>query len=232
MQAVRVKFYQEIGHFKMPYTVGSSRISYPLPPFMTVSGMIHNLCNWKIYHPLMISVQRSSGVIQDSIRLGYIGGHKSSKITNDFNYDRWEFIEGKEGGYIGYNRLVMNEQIIADANYIVHILPESEKDIDDIYNSLLYPRIFPALGRYDDTIRIDNVEIVEVSDDVAERELVNEMYINANNADCFGTVYKVTKKYDIVRKQRVAEKVICFHLEAGNKVIARVDKDGFIVDFN
>ena len=74
-QALRVKLYQNMVNYKKP-TSFQLKESYPLPPYSTVIGMVHSLCDFKEYKDMDISIQ----------------GKYHSKV-NDL-YTRYEFHKG------------------------------------------------------------------------------------------------------------------------------------------
>lgn len=51
MRVVRLKMYQEMARFNNP-SAPKGADCYPLPPFSTVNGFIHSMCQWKRYHKL------------------------------------------------------------------------------------------------------------------------------------------------------------------------------------
>lgn len=56
MKAIRLKLYQNLVNFKKP-TSFQLKETYPLPPYSTIIGMIHNVCGYTEYKPMKISVQ-------------------------------------------------------------------------------------------------------------------------------------------------------------------------------
>ena len=72
MKAIKLKLYQNMVNYKVP-TSFQLKESYPLPPYSTVIGMVHSLCDFKEYKPMKIS----------------ISGNYFSKV-NDL-YTRYEF---------------------------------------------------------------------------------------------------------------------------------------------
>ncbi|WP_058486789.1 CRISPR-associated protein Cas5 [Defluviitalea phaphyphila] len=56
MKAVRLKLNQELVNYKIP-TSFQLKETYPLPPYSTVIGMIHNLCKYTEYKEMKISIQ-------------------------------------------------------------------------------------------------------------------------------------------------------------------------------
>ena len=58
MKVIRLVLTQNKAHYKKEETV-TNKMTYPLPPFSTVIGAIHNACNYKNYHPMDLSIQGS-----------------------------------------------------------------------------------------------------------------------------------------------------------------------------
>ncbi len=75
MKAIRLKLYQNLVNYKKP-TSFQLKETYPLPPYSTVSGMIHYACGFTEYKEMEISIQ----------------GKYHSKV-NDL-YTRYEFGSG------------------------------------------------------------------------------------------------------------------------------------------
>ena len=56
MEVIRIKLRQSKAHYGRPECVGN-RMTYPLPPYSTIIGALHNACGYKVYNPMNISVQ-------------------------------------------------------------------------------------------------------------------------------------------------------------------------------
>ena len=56
MKSIRLKLKQNLVNYRFP-TSFQLRETYPLPPYSTVIGMVHNTCNYTEYKPMKISVQ-------------------------------------------------------------------------------------------------------------------------------------------------------------------------------
>lgn len=56
MKVLRIILTQQSANYKKEETT-LNKMTYPLPPFATVIGAIHNACNYKTYHPMDISIQ-------------------------------------------------------------------------------------------------------------------------------------------------------------------------------
>ena len=205
MKAIKLKLYQNMVNYKVP-TSFQLKESYPLPPYSTVIGMVHSLCDFKEYKPMKIS----------------ISGNYFSKV-NDL-YTRYEFKNGNPfemgrhqlnvNGY-GINRGVATAELLVDVNLTIHIIPEdqSEEFLDIIFEAFKYPREYPSLGRREDIVLIRDVKIVDVEKKKLEKDLSNgeddfayipvnfiqEKLVNygdkKNGMNIYGTRYELTKNY-------------------------------------
>ena len=205
MKAIKLKLYQNMVNYKVP-TSFQLKESYPLPPYSTVIGMVHFLCDFKEYKPMKIS----------------ISGNYFSKV-NDL-YTRYEFKNGNPfemgrhqlnvNGY-GINKGVATAELLVDVNLTIHIIPEdqSEEFLDIIFEAFKYPREYPSLGRREDIVLIRDVKIVDVEKKKLEKDLSNgeddfayipvnfiqEKLVNygdkKNGMNIYGTRYELTKNY-------------------------------------
>lgn len=207
MKAIRIKIRQNLPNYKYP-TSFQIKESYPLPPYSTVIGMIHNACGYTEYKPMKVSIQ----------------GKYHSK-TNDYA-TRYEFKNGapfeaerhqlKVGDY-GVARSVSNVELLSDVELLLHIVPEDENLLDEIYNSLLYPREYLSLGRREDLVVIEEVKIVEIkSERYKEKNLeipqdyrayIPLEYLEENKViirgeisevEFKGTIYNLNKNYTLI----------------------------------
>ena len=205
MKAIKLKLYQNMVNYKVP-TSFQLKESYPLPPYSTVIGMVHSLCDFKEYKPMKIS----------------ISGSYFSKV-NDL-YTRYEFKNGNPfemgrhqlnvNGY-GINRGVATAELLVDVNLTIHIIPEdqSEEFLNTIFEAFKYPREYPSLGRREDIVLIKDVKIIDVEKKKLEKDLSNGeddfAYIPVNfiqeklvnygdkksGMNIYGTRYELTKNY-------------------------------------
>ena len=56
MKAIRLILTQNKAHYRKEETV-VNKMTYPLPPFSTVIGALHNACGYREYHPMDLSIQ-------------------------------------------------------------------------------------------------------------------------------------------------------------------------------
>ena len=191
MKAVKLKLYQNMVNYKVP-TSFQLKESYPLPPYSTVIGMVHSLCDFKEYKPMKIS----------------ISGNYFSKVNN--LYTRHEF-NNSDNVIKGPATI----ELLVDVNLTIHIIPEdqSEEFLNMIFEAFKYPREYPSLGRREDIVLIKDVKIVDVEKKKLERDLSNReedfAYIPVNfiqeklvnygdkksGMNIYGTRYELTKNY-------------------------------------
>ena len=191
MKAIKLKLYQNMVNYKVP-TSFQLKESYPLPPYSTVIGMVHSLCDFKEYKPMKIS----------------ISGNYFSKVNN--LYTRHEF-NNSDNVIKGPATI----ELLVDVNLTIHIIPEdqSEEFLNMIFEAFKYPREYPSLGRREDIVLIKDVKIVDVEKKKLERDLSNgeedfayipvnfiqEKLVNygdkKNGMNIYGTRYELTKNY-------------------------------------
>ena len=191
MKAIKLKLYQNMVNYKVP-TSFQLKESYPLPPYSTVIGMVHSLCDFKEYKPMKIS----------------ISGNYFSKVNN--LYTRHEF-NNSDNVIIGPATI----ELLVDVNLTIHIIPEdqSEEFLNMIFEAFKYPREYPSLGRREDIVLIKDVKIVDVEKKKLERDISNGeedfAYIPVNfiqeklvnygdkksGMNIYGTRYELTKNY-------------------------------------
>lgn len=151
MKAIKITAHQQTANYRVPNSF-RFRESYPLPPYSTVIGMVHNLCGFTEYHPMHVSVQG-----------------KFTSSTVDL-FTRYEFANKKykpeehalNADGTGIIRGTGNTQLLTGIDLLLHIMPEEPSELEQIYQSLRHPRVFPSLGRHEDLIRFEKVEIVEL----------------------------------------------------------------------
>ena len=157
MKAIRVKAYQNMVSYRRA-TSFVIKESYPLPPYSSVIGMIHAACGFREYVPMQISVQGNSfsSLNENYIKYEFGAGTFFEEVRHQLK------IPSGEEKPFGITRGLGNIQLLVDVDLIFHIIPEDVGYIDEIVQALLYPQNFLALGRWEDLIRIDTVEVVEL----------------------------------------------------------------------
>lgn len=80
MKILRIKLRQKQASYAKSETV-TNTMTYPLPPYSTIIGAIHNACGYTSYHPMDISVQGKYGSMGKEIYVNH-------GLLNNLNHDR------------------------------------------------------------------------------------------------------------------------------------------------
>lgn len=222
MKAVLIESYLEMAQFKPPICHGTLELTYPLPPFSTVIGMVHRLCRWKTYHPMDVSVCGSGHPNNHTIEKRWKGGCISGKETEEFK-NRFPVRVKSVEKYVGWVSVPVTSYFVSDLHLRIHIAPEKDEDLDTIYQSLYYPFEFPSLGRHEDLMRIDKVEIVDIHDEQKTCILDLNAYCEKTNCEGIGICYNLHKDYHIVKNKRIFNDKKVLYVSSESKVITRCD---------
>lgn len=161
MKGIRVRLRQDLVNYKKP-TSFQLKETYPLPPYSTVIGMVHNLCGYTEYQPMQVSVQ----------------GKYFSKV-NDL-YTRYEFKNAMkyeaarhqlQVGEYGVGQGVATAELLVDVELLLHVVPEDQGKTEEIYTAFVRPREYPSLGRREDLATIEEVKIVSLALTKLERQI-------------------------------------------------------------
>ncbi len=198
VKAIRLQCYQNLANYRKPSSF-IIKETYPLPPYSTVSGMIHAACGFKELHRMKLSIQGTNrGTISEVYtRYSFSAGAK-------YKEDRHQICL-KDGENYGIYKGVANAELVCENNMIIHILPEREEDMDVIYDGLSNPLMYLSLGRYEDIIDIRSVDIVSLCEE-NDVETKHNIYIPVSYMRKQGyeninaTVYTLNKEYEITKK--------------------------------
>ena len=138
MKGIKVKFYQKTASFKEPIMNGSILTTHPLPPYSTVIGMIHKLCQWEETHRIKLSLVCTNEYLmqpQQVFDKGYIGGFHFRTINKEME-DRWSIIVDDDAGdYFGFTTRLCTVELLVDRYYTLHICVEYENDFAQIFKA-------------------------------------------------------------------------------------------------
>lgn len=196
-KAIRLECYQNMPNYKKPASM-EFKESFKLPPYSTVIGMIHKVCDFKEYKPMQISIQGNTKSIVSDMYTRYF--FTPNKCESDRVY--FDIINKKEEDkklQAGLIRGTGVAELIVNVDLIIHIVPEDESLFNEILDKLKKPSIYPALGRHEDILRIDKVDIVEL-ENTDEITLKNDAYIPLSilekiELDIAGTIYNLNKVF-------------------------------------
>ena len=217
-KAIKIECYQNMANYKKPSSIQVQE-SFKLPPYSTVIGMIHKVCNFTEYKPMQISIQGNSKSSLTDMYTRYFFGIK-------YDSTRHQLWAKNDNSFDGITRGLGYAELIVDVDLIIHIIPEDESLFDTILNGLKNPLIYPVLGRHEDILRIDKIDVVEL-EDTKEIELNNDAYIpidilnkSWNRGNTAGTIYNLNKVFAINEKTNIRywkEKVKVKYIRSGEE---------------
>lgn len=217
-KAIKIECYQNMANYKKPSSIQVQE-SFKLPPYSTVIGMIHKVCNFTEYKPMKISIQGNSKSSITDMYTRYFFGIK-------YDSTRHQLWVKNDNSFDGITRGLGYAELIVDVNLIIHVIPEDENLFNKILNGLKNPSIYPALGRHEDILRIDKIDSVEL-EDTKEIELNNDAYIpmdilnkSRNRGNTAGTIYNLNKVFAINEKTNIRywkEKVKVKYIRSGEE---------------
>ena len=217
LKAIRILASQHMANYKKPASF-SIRESYPLPPYSTVIGMIHNICGFTEYHPMKVSSQGVNGSSASDLYTRYTFGIPYDKTRHQF------FVENN-GRKDGITRGMGYCQVLCDVKLVLHILPGNEDDFELILYGLNNPQIYPSLGRYEDLMLIEEITAVDLVNgsefEESENTLEYDAYVPQKYSSNFsgrGTVYRLNKVFNTSNKNGIRswdEKVTVQHVSKG-----------------
>ena len=194
-RAIRIKCFQNLVNYKKPSSF-IIKETFPLPPYSTVLGMIHAACGYTEFHPMKLCIQgTNSGTVSELYtRYSFSAGTKYEEGRHQICVE--------DGERYGIFRGIANVELVCDNDMVIHVIPE-EDDFEKVYNSLKYPPKYLSLGRYEDLLDIERVDIVNIHQE-DEVEIKRDMYIPVSYGielgDRRGTIYNLTKEYEITKQ--------------------------------
>ena len=227
MKTLRLKLFQETACYKKPaaFKVGET---YPLPPYATVKGMLHQALQADHYIPMKLSIQgQYESRIVDYQRYYFFKSNKSSEfpvvldgLTLDYEFQQMSTMPL-------YMHMLLNVELI------IHVQAKDDvlHRIHQVFNEDGVP---VSLGRWEDLVRMDECKFVEsAAAQDGDLETVLPIYMPASILeDVSGVPYRLNWKYDIVHGVRQWSKIKVRYVPAGEwigEAELEVDEDGFPV---
>lgn len=212
MKALRLKLFQQTACYKKPFAFKVSE-TYPLPPYSTVKGMLHSILGATSFIPMKISIQGQYDTIASDYQTHYFF---KTNNTNEFALT----IDG-----LGWERELANittmpiyMHMLIDVELLIHVQADEEvlfelrKRISSLNSHL-------SLGRWEDLVRVDECEIVDVVDCRAEPLLKYNAYVPKRAIDYENHFpYKLNWKYEVVNGVRVWEKIPVGYILTGEAI--------------
>ena len=209
-KAIRIQCFQNLVNYRKPSSL-IIKETYPLPPYSTVLGMIHAACGYDTFHPMKISIQGTNqGTVSELYtRYSFSSGAKYEEGRHQL------CVHDKED--YGIFRGIANVELICENHLVIHVIP-NEEDFDTVYKSLTNPPRYLSLGRYEDLVDIERVDIVNIHMDEqvdVKRDIFIPVDSDVEVGNCRATIYNLTK--DILHQIAICQIFLTMHDK--NKII-------------
>lgn len=218
MKALKLKLFQETACYKKPYAFKVSE-TYPLPPYSTLKGMFHSILNATEFIPMKISIQGDYETLINDYQTHYFFKKDNTK----------EFPLTTHGLGIDYDMqdittMPIYMHLLFNVNLIVHVQAEENilSELNDKINN--GNTTFLSLGRWEDLVRIDSCELVELSECKEEPILKYNAFVPIKHLDLENYFpYNLNWKYEIINGVRVWEKIKVGYIQK-NVAIENIDE--------
>ncbi|MED0675081.1 type I-B CRISPR-associated protein Cas5b [Aneurinibacillus thermoaerophilus] len=237
MKALRLKLYQETACYKKPlaFKVGET---YPLPPYATVKGMLHAMLGANEFIPMRLSIQ---------------GTYEAKMVDYQAHYffkktDVAEFplvldgLASKPYEYEHMTKMPLYMHLLYGVQLLIHVEAVPEV-LEAIVAAIENGNTHWSLGRWEDLVRIDEYELVEVKEIEERIRLKYNAYIlrdvlNSLETELNAVPYQLNWKYEIKNGIRRWEKIDVGYVlavsglefDADDDVLQ--DQDGNLVFYN
>lgn len=201
-RAVRIRANQQMPNYRKPSSF-LIKESFPLPPYSSVIGMVHAVCGWKDYHPMQVSVQGSYASTVSDYATNYVFGIAYEKPQPGKQSRHQIKVDIGDGRFDGVTIGPKNYELLTDVRLILHIMPEDETLIQDVFSALDTPPVYPSLGRYEDLLQIEEVSIVELKPAEEGKVAANDIFMPVAYIDEYtgsnlvGTIYRINKVFEL-----------------------------------
>ncbi len=179
--------------------------SYPLPPYSTVIGMIHMACGFQEYVDMDISIQ---GTYYSTVKELYTRYEFKPGFYEEARHSLE--VKSKTEKSTGLTVGPANIELLTNVKLILHVRPKQEEKLEQIANGLKFPKEYLSLGRREDLLMIEQVEIVDLVETALSKDeqLKQDAYvpvgsIDENDTDDISMVYRLNKKYSINPKTKL-----------------------------
>lgn len=188
MKALKLNLFQETACYKKPFAFKIAE-TYPLPPYSSVSGMLHKILEAQEFIPMSISIQ----------------GDYESILSN---YQSMYFYKDKTT-----TQMPLNIHLLYNVNLIIHI-KGSEEILNKIVDKISSNNEFLSLGRREDLVRINNIKFVDVKEidlendeDINYVKIKHPVYIPKSKLPCElkGINYRLNWKYKVNAESKTRE---------------------------
>lgn len=113
---------------------------------------------------------------------------------------------------------------LSDLDLEIYIQTQNE-DLQEVFDALKKPKTFLSLGRHEDLLQVNSIEIVELQEKneigiLKENAYVPESFVSD---DLCSISYNINKKYEYTKKGfRNFNKVRCRYIDKGTKLFCNL----------
>jgi CRISPR-associated protein Cas5t len=201
MKALRLKLYQQTACYKKPFAFKVSE-TYPLPPYSTIKGMLHAVLEATSLIPMKISIQGDYDTIVTDYQTHYFF---KKDMTNEFALTLDGL--GIEREMADITTMPIYMHMLYDVVLIIHVQAE-EKILTELEWRINTGTTHLSLGRWEDLVRVDECEIVELTQCYTEPILKYNAFVPINVISYESHFpYKLNWTYRIVKGVRVWDKI-------------------------
>lgn len=194
-KAIRLQCFQNLVNYKKPSSF-IIKETFPLPPYSTVLGMIHAACGFTTFHPMRLSIQGTNqGTVSELYtRYSFSPGGKYEEGRHQICIE--------DGEKYGIFKGIANVELVCENKMVIHIIPE-EEDFNIVYESLKNPPKYLSLGRYEDILDIERIDIVSIHLEesvTARRNIYVPVDSEISGGEYGTTIYNLTKEFEITKQ--------------------------------
>lgn len=209
MKVLRLKLYQETACYKKPHALKVSE-TYPLPPFATVKGMLHALLDANELIPMKLCIQGEYETLVHDYQTHYF--FKSNK-TEEFplTVDGLNVVRDLKDITTMpiYRHLLYGVQLCIFVQAEMDVLEKLQLAFFNCDKHL-------SLGRWEDLLRVDACEIVDVEQTDEVKLKYNAFVPNEFLEDDIASMpYRLNWTYRIIKGVRVWDKIAVGYVEKG-----------------
>lgn len=229
MKALRLKLFQETACYKQPFAFKVSE-TYPLPPYSTVKGLLHAVLEANEFIPMNISIQGIYETLATDYQTHYFF---KKKRTNEFPIIFDGLNINKDFSDITSMPIYMH--ILFNVQLLIHVKCDQEI-LKQLETKIRESSIHLSLGRWEDLVRVDECEIVELENCDVHKPLPYNAYI-PEEILYFESYfpYKLNWKYRIIEGVRVWDKISVGYMQKGQSIQnmeeVLIDSSGDLVFF-
>lgn len=221
MKALRLKLYQQTACYKKPFAFKVSE-TYPLPPYSTVKGMLHMVLEADSLIPMKISIQGKYDTLVTDYQTHYF--FKNDK-TSEFALTTDGLGVQRELNDVTTMPIYMH--MLYDVNLLIHV-QAADDVLKQLEQKLTSATTHLSLGRWEDLVRLDQCELVKLTECDEEPTLSYNAYVPIeyiNQENHFP--YKLNWTYRIVNGVRVWDKIHVGYVQEG---VALGEFDDLLID--